>query len=408
MKDSGAGRRPKAGESAVVDADVAVVGAGQAGLSAAYFLGRAGLRAGTDFVVLDHSPGPGGAWQFRWPSLTYGKAHRVHALPGMELEGGDPQQPSSQVVGEYFRRYEEAFDLRVLRPVDVSAVREGAGGRLRVETDRGTWSVRALLNATGTWDRPFLPYYPGQESFLGRQLHTAGYRGAAEFAGLHVVVVGGGTSAVQLLMELHEAGGAARTTWVTRRPPVFRDMAFDEEWGRSVVARVEDRVRRGLPPQSVVSVTGLAATEAVRDARARGILRREPMFDRITPHGVAWADGRTLDADVILWATGFRAALDHLAPLRLREPGGGVRLEGTRVVKDPRVHLLGYGPSASTIGANRAGRSAVREIRALLAGTGAAPDTESSDGPPSGAESADATSPEAASPAPAPMPVAAR
>lgn len=277
-----------------------------------------------------------------------------------------------------------------------------------METDRGTWSVRALLNATGTWDRPFLPYYPGQESFLGRQLHTAGYRGAAEFAGLHVVVVGGGTSAVQLLMELHEAGGAARTTWVTRRPPVFRDMAFDEEWGRSVVARVEDRVRRGLPPQSVVSVTGLAATEAVRDARARGILRREPMFDRITPHGVAWADGRTLDADVILWATGFRAALDHLAPLRLREPGGGVRLEGTRVVKDPRVHLLGYGPSASTIGANRAGRSAVREIRALLAGTGAAPDTESSDGTPSGAESADATSPEAASPAPAPMPVAAR
>ncbi|SEG89862.1 Predicted flavoprotein CzcO associated with the cation diffusion facilitator CzcD [Actinacidiphila yanglinensis] len=362
---------------APAEIDVAVVGAGQAGLSAGYFLTRAGLRSGTDFVVFDHSPGPGGAWQFRWPSLTYGKAHRVHALPGMEWAGGDPDLPSSQVVGEYFRRYEEAFDLRVLRPADVIAVREGTGGRMRVETDRGTWSARALLNATGTWDRPFLPYYPGQEGFLGRQLHTAGYRSAAEFAGLHVVVVGGGTSAVQLLMELNEPGGAARTTWVTRRPPVFRDMAFDEEWGRSVVARVDDRVRAGLPPQSVVSVTGLAATEAVLAAQARGVLRREPMFDRITPHGVAWDGGRTLDADVILWATGFRAALDHLAPLRLREAGGGVRLDGTRVVKDPRVHLLGYGPSASTIGANRAGRGAVREIRTLLAGggggTGAAP-----------------------------------
>lgn len=52
----------------------------------------------------------------------------MHALPGMELEGGDPEQPSSQVVGEYFRRYEETFDLRVLRPVDVSAVREGPAG----------------------------------------------------------------------------------------------------------------------------------------------------------------------------------------------------------------------------------------------------------------------------------------
>ncbi|MFI0943469.1 NAD(P)-binding domain-containing protein [Streptomyces sp. NPDC021020] len=351
-------------DDAVREVEVAVVGAGQAGLSAGYFLRRSGLEPGSGFVMLDHSPGAGGAWQYRWPSLTYGKAHRVHELPGMPLGDADPERPSAEVVAEYFAAYEGAFDLPVHRPVDVTAVRDG-GPRLLVETDAGTWAARALVNATGTWDRPFVPYYPGQETFLGRQLHTAGYRGAAEFAGRHVVVVGGGTSAVQLLIELAEV---ARTTWVTRRPPVFRETPFDEEWGREAVARVEQRVRRGLPPQSVVGVTGLAATESVRQAAERGILRRRPMFDRITPHGVAWDGGGALDADVILWATGFRAALDHLAPLRLREPGGGVRVEGTRVVKDPRIHLVGYGPSASTIGANRAGRAAVREIRALLAG----------------------------------------
>ncbi len=90
------------------------------------------------------------------------------------------------------------------------------------------------------------------------------------------------------------------------------------------------------------------------------------MFDRITPTGVAWADGRTVEADVILWATGFRAAVDHLAPLRLREPGGGIRIEGTQAVRDERVQLVGYGPSASTIGANRAGRAAVRAVGRLL------------------------------------------
>lgn len=90
------------------------------------------------------------------------------------------------------------------------------------------------------------------------------------------------------------------------------------------------------------------------------------MFDRITPTGVAWDDGRTVEADVILWATGFRAAIDHLAPLRLREPGGGIQLAGTRAVRDGRIHLVGYGPSASTIGANRAGRAAVRGITRLL------------------------------------------
>jgi hypothetical protein len=142
---------------------------------------------------------------------------------------------------------------------------------------------------------------------------------------------------------------------------------FTREYGREVVAAVDRRVREGLPPRSVVSVTGLPITPAIREGMARGYLDRLPMFDRITPDGVSWADGRFAAADVILWCTGWRAALDHLAPLHLRAPGGGIVMDGTRVVGEPRLHLVGYGPSASTVGANRAGREAVREIRRLLA-----------------------------------------
>jgi cation diffusion facilitator CzcD-associated flavoprotein CzcO len=180
-----------------------------------------------------------------------------------------------------------------------------------------------------------------------------------------VVVVGGGASGTQHLLEL--APYAAATTWVTRRPPVFREGPFAEEHGRAAVALVEERVRQGLPPGSVVSVTHLPLNDAVRQGLENGVLDRLPMFDRIVPDGVEWNDGQHVAADVILWATGFRAALDHLAPLRLREPGGGIRVDGTRAVADPRIHLVGYGPSASTIGANRAGRAAVRDIRRLLA-----------------------------------------
>ncbi|MGW1029806.1 NAD(P)-binding domain-containing protein [Streptomyces sp. NPDC002577] len=350
---------------AVQQVDVVVIGAGQAGLSSAYHLRRTGFEPDRDFVVLDHSPRPGGAWQFRWPTLTYGKVHGMHALPGMELTGADPARPSSEVIGAYFDTYERAFDLQVRRPVDVRAVRDGDAGRLLVETSAGNWSARALINATGTWDRPFWPHYPGQETFRGRQLHTVQYRGPQEFTGLRVIVVGGGASGTQHLMEI--APYAAATSWVTRRPPVFREGPFDENVGRSAVALVEERVRKGLTPRSVVSVTGLPLNDAIRQARADGILDRLPMFDRITPHGVEWNDGRRIDADVILWATGFRAAIDHLAPLQLRGSGGGIRMEGTRVAADPRLHLVGYGPSASTIGANRAGRAAVRDIRRLLA-----------------------------------------
>jgi len=352
------------------EVDVVVVGAGQAGLSAAYHLRRTGFEPERDFVVFDHSPGPGGAWQFRWPTLTWGKVHGMHSLPGMELTEADPAQPSAQVVAGYFAAYEREFGLRVHRPAHVRAVREGTAGRLLVETSQGLWSTRALINATGTWERPFWPRYPGQETFRGHQLHTAQYRGPEEFAGQRVVVVGGGASGTQHLLEL--APYAAATTWVTRRPPLFREGPFDENAGRAAVALVEERVRQGLPPRSVVSVTGLPLNDAVRRGLENGTLHRLPMFDRITLDGVAWRDGRHVAADVILWATGFRAALAHLAPLGLREPGGGIRVQGTRVVADPRIHLVGYGPSASTIGANRAGRAAVRDIRRLLAGETAA------------------------------------
>ncbi|WP_435603988.1 NAD(P)-binding domain-containing protein [Streptomyces sp. bgisy130] len=357
--------------------EVVVVGAGQAGLAAAFHLRRIGYRPDRDFVVLDHSPRPGGAWQFRWPTLTYDKVHGMHALPGLELTGADPRRPSSEVIGGYFDSYERTFGLRVHRPVSVLSVCEGGAdpswtepagalgrGRLLVETSEGNYAARALINATGTWDRPFWPRFPGQEIFGGRQLHSAQYRGPEDFRALRVVVVGGGTSAVQQLLEI--APVAAATTWVTRRPPVFRAGPFGEEQGRAAVALVADRVRQGLPPRSVVSVTGLPMTEAIRQGRESGVLERLPLFDRLTPTGAVWDDGRTVEADAILYATGFRPALDHLAPLRLREPGGGIRLDGTRTLRDARVHLVGYGPSASTIGANRAGRAAAVGIRRLL------------------------------------------
>lgn len=340
--------------------DVVVIGAGQAGLSSAYFLRRAGL----DFVVLDADRAPGGAWQHRWPTLRMATVHGIFDLPGTRFTAPDPDEPANVAVPAYFAAYEREHGLDVRRPVAVRAVRHDDAGDFLVETDGAAWTARAVINATGTWTRPFWPRYPGQETFLGRQLHTADYRGPGELAGRRVVVVGGGTSAVQLLMELAEV---ADTTWVTRRPPVFRAEPFTHEYGRMIIARVDERVRAGLPPESVVSQTELPLTPEVRAARDRGVLDRLPMFARITPDGVAWADGTARRADVILWCTGWRAALDHLAPLNLRGPGGGIVMAGTRVVAEPRLHLVGYGPSASTVGANRAGRAAVRELRTLLA-----------------------------------------
>ena len=350
--------------------DILVIGGGQAGLSAAYHLHRLGLVGGKGFLVLDKSPQPGGAWQFRWPSLTMKTINRLHDLPGMGfadvLDPGQTEVRAAEAVPAYFRAYEQRFQLPVYRPVSVRLVC-GRGERLRVETDHETFSARGIINGTGTWDAPQIPYYPGRELFGGRQLHTHDYHTADEFAGQRVVIVGAGISALQILDEVSQV---AETIWVTRRKPEFRDTDFTPEDGRAAVARVEQRVRDGLVPGSVVSVTGIPMTPAIRAMHDRGVLHRQPMFSEITPTGIRWPDGREEPVDVILWATGFRSALDHLAPLQLREDNGGIRMTGrlaTQVARDPRVHLVGYGPSASTIGANRAGAAAAQELVDYLA-----------------------------------------
>ncbi len=345
--------------------DIVVIGAGQAGLSAAYHLKKEGIVPGRGFVVLDDEFGPGGAWQHRWDSLTLSNVNGINDLPGMgfadAVNTSDKELQANIAIPKYYEQYEKAFELSVIRPIRVSEVTE-RNGRLIMRTNGVQFSARGLINATGTWKTPNCPRYPGWEKFRGRQLHTGEYKNAREFIGKHVIIIGGGISAVQLLGEVSEV---TQTTWVARRSPDFRKYEFSPELGREAVAMVEKRVREGLPPKSVVSVTGLPVTPAIEGMLSKGILDRKPMFEEITETGVRWVDGTTLDADVIFWNTGFRHSLDHLTPLNLVNDKNGIEMTGklaTQVAKDPRIHLTGYGPSASTIGANRAGRAAAKEL----------------------------------------------
>ena len=345
---------------------VVVIGAGQAGLSAAYHLRRDGI----DHVVLDANRAPGGAWQHRWESLTVGKLNRIFDLPGMRQPTMSPRESSRDAVPRYFADFERRFDLDVRRPVRVTSVDyadDDETGDLIVSSDGGEWRTRAIVNATGTWNNPLLPHYPGAETFRGRQLHTRDYTRLEDFRGERVAIVGGGISAVQ---QLEEISRVAETHWYTRREPVFIEGEFDPETtGRSTIDKVTADVEAGRPTGSVVGYTGLGWSPAARRARDRGALVRRPMFTRIEPDGVREADGSFTPLDAILWATGFRADLSHLDPLYLRNELGGITMRGTQVAGEPRVHLIGFGPSQSTVGANRAGRAAVASlVRYLDAG----------------------------------------
>ena len=120
--------------------DAVVVGGGQAGLAAGYYLRRAGLTPGTDFVILDAEGSPGGSWQHMWDGLRLFSPATYSSLPGWMMPPWDDARlgfpPRTHVV-EYLTRYESRYQLDVQRPHVVRAIsRDQSANRLLVQADR--------------------------------------------------------------------------------------------------------------------------------------------------------------------------------------------------------------------------------------------------------------------------------
>jgi cation diffusion facilitator CzcD-associated flavoprotein CzcO len=342
--------------------DVVVVGGGQAALATGFYLRRAGLVPGEDVLLLDAGERPGGAWRHMWPGLRLFSPASYSSLPGWMMPAWDDAShgfpPRGHVV-DYLTRYEARYDLDVHRPRRVRSVRrrsDGPGLHLTATGPDGathTYDARAVVSATGTWDRPFWPAYPGMADFAGRQLHAVDYRTPEELAGQRVVVVGGGNSAAQILAEVSRH---AETLWVASRPPRFLP---DDVDGRVLFETATARVkalREGRAHEGVGGLGDIVMVASVREARDRGVLEAQPMFERLTPGGIAWPDGASWPADAVIWCTGFRPALAHLRPLRLRGAGGRIETggpAGTRALGESRLYLVGYGdwtgPASATL-----------------------------------------------------------
>ena len=350
------------------EVDVAVIGGGQSALAAGFYLRRSGLS----YVLLDAQERPGGAWQHGWDSLRLFSPAQWSSLPGWMMPGGPDHYPTRDETIAYLTEYERRYALPVRRPTRVTAVkRHGEGFTLELAepSGRATLEARAVISATGTWEQRWIPDLPGRDRFGGRQLHSARYRGPAPFAGQRVVIVGGGNSGAQVLAELSQV---AQTTWATFAPPTFLP---DDVDGRVLFEQATAKfqaTQEGRPFQPA-TLGDIVMVPPVREARDRGALTSIRPFTQLTPRGLVWSSGREETVDAVVWCTGFRPALDHLAPLGVLESSGRPALEGTRSVKEPRLWLMGYGDwtgfaSATLIGVGRTARATVEEIVAALAG----------------------------------------
>ncbi|WP_248290066.1 ArsO family NAD(P)H-dependent flavin-containing monooxygenase [Advenella sp. EE-W14] len=341
--------------------DVVIIGGGQAGLATAYFLRRTGLS----FVVLDNQVQPGGAWLHGWQSLRLFSPANWSSLPGWPMPASTSGvYPSRDEVLDYFTRYEARYAMPVMRPVQVQKISKD-GQFLLTHTEKAIWQSRAVVSATGNWSNPYIPVYPGSDVFKGKQQHSASYIDPEGYKNQRVAVVGGGNSGAQILAELSKV---AQTLWITPSPPVFLP---DDVDGRVLFERATERWLAQKEGRTVdIPIGGLGdivMVPPVREARERGVLVADRPFSRFTETGIAWDDGRHQEIDAVVWCTGFRPALQHLAELGVVEPDGKVLVKEGHCIKEPRLWLVGYGdwtgPASATLaGVMRAARSCVAEI----------------------------------------------
>lgn len=144
--------------------DVLVIGAGQAGFATAYHLHGHGLR----FQVLEAGQRPVGSWPQHYASLKLFSPARHASLPGWPFPGDPERYPARDEVVAYLEAYAAQFQFPIVANAEVKQVLPDGEG-FRVLTEGGqTFFARAVVAATGTFRRPFVPVIPGAEVFHGQ------------------------------------------------------------------------------------------------------------------------------------------------------------------------------------------------------------------------------------------------
>mmetsp|Transcript_43601 Transcript_43601/g.102497 ORF Transcript_43601/g.102497 Transcript_43601/m.102497 type:complete len:406 (-) Transcript_43601:242-1459(-) len=359
--------------------DVAVIGAGSAGLSVAALLQKQGVG---NLVVLDDNSSPGGSWQHRWESLSLFSTRKWSSLPFRPMQGEPDGYPSTAEMAKYLAEYEQNMKINVERPVNIISVETLTDSdELLITSDTNQqWKSKAVVTCTGGDHSPICPAVPGSDAFMGKQLHSAEYKNATPFAGKRVVVVGEGNSGAQILADVSIV--AADVMWVTSKEPEYLPKEMS---GKEVFDTADKKLRaflsepadtpadnKAIMLQQIPSLSKIICVPSVRDALERGVLdKHKRPFSHFTPRGLAWEDGSTWDADAVIWCTGYGNDTHMLRPLNLVDERGRAVVKGTRSKEDPRVWLVGYGhwtgiASRSIPGAVLSAQATAAEIRAYL------------------------------------------
>lgn len=352
--------KPDQSENAIV------IGAGLSGLAVAKELRAKGIPV----TLLEQSDRIAAPWRARHPQLRLNIHRRFTRLPGHALIRDSNTFVRKNAVVEYLSDYADGLDAPIRFETRVLSVRREDRG-WHVETDKGDYHCSHLIIATGRERVKVVPVWPGMDDFAGTVIHAADFADPGDYDGKKVLVIGAGNSGTDVLNHLSRANPAQVWVSVRHGPAILPSRIFGfplhrlanlfacfPKWSLDPVFAVMQRVflgdlrRFGLRRHALGGGTRMlkhGVTFALDDGFVAALKagRFEAVEETVgfTPDAVALSDGRKIQPDVVICATGYRPGLEQVFDYLGALDANGYPLHpmGQADVNNPGLWFTGYG-----------------------------------------------------------------
>ena len=348
---------------------VVVIGGGQAGI----ILGARLRKLGVPAIIVEKNARPGDSWRNRYRSLCLHDPVWYDHLPYLPFPDDWPVFSPKDKIGDWLESYARLMELNYWGSTECKAARwDAAREEWQVTVQHRGESVtlrpKHLVFATGMSAVPNLPSYPGMSDFKGTQVHSSQYKSGEQWRGKRALVVGSNNSAHDICADLWEHGSdvtmVQRSTTHVARSDTLMDLALGGLYSEAAVKSGIDTATadlifaslpyKALPPLQVPVYQQMKERDAEFYARlekagfrldfgddesglfmkylrrgsgyyidvgaselvADGSIKlKNGAIERVTASGLAMQDGSELDADLIVWATGYSSMNGWVAQL---------------------------------------------------------------------------------------------
>lgn len=362
-----------------------VVGSGPAGLACAAEL----RRRGTVATVLERGDGIGAAWPSRYDSLRFNTGRRHSALPGSPFPRAWGQFPTRYQYVSYLQEYAAARRVHVRTGVQVDRLDAGRSSWV-LTTGSGPVRARSVVIACGAYHTPLLPDWAVTADFPGEVLHASAYRRPGSMAGRPVLVVGTGSTGMEIA---HELAGSGSQVWLSVRSPpniLMRELhgvpgdlpvplmlRLPTRWVDRMMLSMQQRTVGDLAPYGLAAPqvgpmtrlktrggSGVAVIDPPVVASIRtGKVQVVPAVVGLDYDGARLADGSRLHPEVVVAATGYSSGLQPLVGHLDVLDAQGLPVERSGRAAAPGLHFVGYVPRPGITGyAGKLARRAAAEI----------------------------------------------